>query len=86
MPLNIKDERAHQAARELARRTGKSITEVVTGAVQDALAKEQARASAEDLAAALKEIALHCASLPVLDDRSPDEILGYGKHGVSGEG
>jgi len=23
------------------------------------------------------EIALHCASLPVLDDRSPDEIQGY---------
>ena len=30
MPLNVKDERAHRAARELARLRGKTITEVVT--------------------------------------------------------
>jgi hypothetical protein len=29
------------------------------------------------LADELEEIATHCASLPVLDARSPDEILGY---------
>lgn len=30
----------------------------------------------------LLEIARHCASLPVLDDRSPDEMLGYDGHGL----
>jgi len=30
----------------------------------------------------LEEIAEHCASLPVLDDRSADEILGYDASGL----
>ena len=30
----------------------------------------------------LDDIALRCASLPVLDDRSAEEILGYDEHGV----
>jgi antitoxin VapB len=84
MPLNVKDERAHRAARELARLKGKSITEVVTDAVEEALTKERAKAAADDLVAALDEIAQHCASLPLLDRRSTDEILGYGDHGEPG--
>jgi len=30
----------------------------------------------------LDDIALHCSSLPILDDRSPDELLGYNDIGV----
>lgn len=30
----------------------------------------------------LEEIAEHCANLPVLDSRTPDEILGYDPHGL----
>jgi len=30
----------------------------------------------------LEEIAEHCASLPVLDSRPADEILGYDDHGL----
>lgn len=30
----------------------------------------------------LDEIALHCSRLPVLDPRTPDEILGYDEHGL----
>ena len=30
----------------------------------------------------LDEIARHCASLPVLDPRAADEILGYDEHGL----
>ncbi len=32
----------------------------------------------------LLKIARHCASLPVLDDRSPEEILGYDEQGLPG--
>ena len=32
--------------------------------------------------AAISAIALRCAALPVLDDRSDDEILGYDQHGL----
>jgi virulence-associated protein VagC len=34
------------------------------------------------LADELDEIARHCASLPVLDSRPTDEILGYDEHGL----
>ena len=32
--------------------------------------------------AELDEIALHCASLPIVDDREPDDILGYDGRGL----
>ncbi|MGH9734264.1 MAG: type II toxin-antitoxin system VapB family antitoxin [Candidatus Acidiferrales bacterium] len=34
------------------------------------------------LADELEEIARRCASPPVLDDRSPDEIIGYDENGL----
>jgi hypothetical protein len=34
------------------------------------------------LADELDEIARHCSRLPVLDSRTPDEILGYDEHGL----
>jgi hypothetical protein len=30
----------------------------------------------------MRAIALHCASLPVLDHRTPDEIIGYDENGI----
>ncbi len=32
----------------------------------------------------LLKIAYHCGSLPVLDDRSPEKILGYDEQGLPG--
>jgi len=86
MPLNIKDPETHDAARELADLTNTSITAAVSRAVKDALERERVRRQAETkrLIATLDDIATHCASLPVLDSRTPDEILGYGEHGLPG--
>jgi hypothetical protein len=42
----------------------------------------EARQSEKTLAEELDEIALHCSRLPVLDNRSPDEILGYDENGL----
>ena len=39
MAMNIKSPEAHRLATELARRTGKTITEAVTLALRDALAR-----------------------------------------------
>ena len=84
MPLNIKDENTHQAARELAQARGVSITEAVTVAIQEALVRErgQRHRQKSDLSNTLDEIALHCADLPLLDARSPDDILGYDDSGA----
>ena len=84
MPLNIKDSSAHEAARELARIRGTSITNAVTEAIKEALERERGEKKRylDDLADVLNEIALHCAELPLLDSRSPNEILGYDESGV----
>lgn len=44
----------------------------------------QAREGREDLVAMLLEISRRCGSLPDLDPRSADEILGYDDHGTFG--
>jgi antitoxin VapB len=82
MPLNIKDAQTHALARELAAATGESITKAVHIAIRERLQKVRAsRTGRRPLADRLDEIARHCASLPVLRDRSADEILGYDERG-----
>lgn len=82
MALSIKGEKADRLARELARRTGESLTEAVTRALEERLKRVAPRKRKKSLADALDEIALRCAARPVLDPRSPEEILGYDEHGL----
>lgn len=86
MALSIKNREVEHLARELARISGKSITE----AVRDSLKRElerakvvaQARPKEDDFVERVMAIARRCAALPVLDNRSADEILGYGDDGL----
>ena len=82
MALSIKDPEADRLARELARRTGETITEAVTLAIRDRLQRVRARKPGRSLVDELDEIAMRCATLPVLDDRSPEDIIGYDERGV----
>jgi antitoxin VapB len=84
MPLSIKDPEADELARRLARRTGETITQAVITALRERLAREQQRNddSIESLVEDAMDIGRHCASLPLLDSRSPDEIIGYDDHGL----
>ena len=66
----------------LARLTGETKTQAVTRALRDRLDRLRRHRSGRSLAAELDDLALHCASLPVLDDRNPEEILGYDDTGV----
>ena len=81
--LNIKDPEAHAMAKELARRTGKSLTAVVKEALQERLRREPpSEAERAMLLATLNRIARRIQSYPVLDSRTPDEIIGYDEIGV----
>ena len=80
--LNIKDPEADRLARELARLTGETITRAVTVAVRERLERVGRRRPGRVLADELDEIALRCASLPIVDTRSEDEILGYDATGL----
>ncbi|HWZ76453.1 MAG TPA: type II toxin-antitoxin system VapB family antitoxin [Candidatus Sulfotelmatobacter sp.] len=61
MSLNIKDEKTHRMARELARLTGESLTAAVNEAVRERL--ERVRGSSRtSMAERLMEIGKDCAS------------------------
>ena len=82
MALNIRNRNTEALAETLARLTGETKTQAVTRALQDRLDRVRRQRSGRSLAQELDDIALHCASLPVLDDRSDEEILGYDDRGL----
>ncbi|MFI5021679.1 MAG: type II toxin-antitoxin system VapB family antitoxin [Alphaproteobacteria bacterium] len=84
MALSIKDAKTDRLARKVARLAGESITEAVSRALEERLKKLEVQRRRRPLAEELDEIGRHCASLPVLDDRSPDEIIGYDENGLPG--
>ncbi|CAJ1501299.1 type II toxin-antitoxin system VapB family antitoxin [[Mycobacterium] burgundiense] len=82
MALSIKDPEAGRLARELAARTGETLTEAVVVALRERLTRTIGRTQAAPLREELASIRRRCASLPSLDGRSADEILGYDDRGL----
>lgn len=82
MALNIRNPEAERLAAELARQAGETKTEAVIKALRDRLSRVRRERSKRHLVDELEEIAKHCASLPVLDNRSAEEILGYDEQGL----
>lgn len=82
MALSIKDPEADRLARALAARTGETLTEAIVVALRERLARETGRAHVVPLHEELAAIRRRCAGLPVLDARSPDDILGYDEPGL----
>lgn len=82
MALSIKDPEADRLARELAARTGETLTEAIVVALRERLARETGRTRAIPLSEELSAIRRRCAALPVLDTRTADEILGYNEPGL----
>jgi antitoxin VapB len=82
---SIKDPEVERLAREVAALSGESVIEAVRVALSERLKRLQIRQGRKrSLADELNAIALECASLPVDDSRSPDEIIGYDEHGAPG--
>ena len=84
MALNIRNRRTEELAETLARLTGETKTEAVTRALQDRLERLRRERGGRSLARELDDIARHCASLPVLDERDDVEIIGYDERGLPG--
>jgi len=82
MALSIKHPDADRLARELAAATGETLTDAVINSLRERLRREQGRSSKPLLLDELRAIRERCAALPVLDDRSPEEILGYNEVGL----
>jgi antitoxin VapB len=82
MPLNIRNPEADRLAAELARLTGQTKTDAVIAALRQRLAQARANNQANSMVDRIAGIAVRCRQLPVLDKRTPDEILGYDKPGT----
>jgi antitoxin VapB len=83
MPLSIKAPEADRLARQLAAVTGETITNAVIVAMRERLERQQRKQEeTQALISDLMAIANHCASLPVIDDRSEDEIMGWDENGL----
>ena len=61
MSLNIKDEKTHRLARELARLTGESMTAAVSEAIRERLERIQGN-SRKEMAERLLDIGRDCAA------------------------
>jgi len=84
MALHIQDPETDRLARELSALTGLSITEAVNAALQDKLQSvvRVSRKSKEEYIAGIEAIVRELNQRPVLDTRSPDEIIGYNEQGL----
>ena len=82
MGLSIKNERTEKLARELARETGESLTTAIRLALEERLERVEGRRSPQDKLRLARAALRRVDSLPVLDARTPDEILGYDELGL----
>ena len=82
MALSIKDPEADRLARELAAKTGETLTQAIVVALRERLARETGRTRDVPLREELASIRHRCAALPVLDDRSQEQILDYDASGL----
>jgi len=82
MGLSIKNPEAEKLARELAERTGETITEAILTALRERMKKVAGRRQPVSLEQEIEAIAKRCAALPMIDVRSEDEILDYNEKGL----
>jgi antitoxin VapB len=83
MALSIKDPETEQLARELARRTGETITAATKRALSEQLKRTKNPAVAQQLLfEKLEEISKRMGSRSRLDTRTPEEIIGYDENGL----
>ena len=69
-------------ARELAAKTGESLTGAIQKALEERLGRLKKERRSQVLTTQLDEILHRVDEMPDLDSRSPDEIIGYDEFGL----
>jgi antitoxin VapB len=82
MALDIDDPETEALARELAARTGETIEAATKRALQERLARLDSDAAKAALLEDLAAFRRRWSALPLLDNRSDEEILGYDENGL----
>jgi antitoxin VapB len=84
MGVSIKSAEAERKLRRVSRLLGKSMTATVIELADGKLREIDAKKDRERIHRAVDRIVRRVKALPVLDDRTDDEILGYNKDGLFG--
>ena len=82
MALSIKSIQAELLAREIASKTGESLTGAIQKALEERLERLKSNRRSHALAAQLDEILRRVDEMSDLDSRTPDEIIGYDENGL----
>lgn len=85
MALSIKNPETEQLAREVAKATGETITEAIQKSLQERLERLHKERRKSTVRAEVEEMLRRIDALPVLDPRTPDEIIGYDERGLPGK-
>jgi antitoxin VapB len=82
MALSIKSIETEHLAREIAARTGESLTGAIQKALEERLERLNNSRRSQALAAQIDDILQRVDAMPDLDARTPDEIIGYDEDGL----
>ena len=82
MAISIKSLETERLTRELASRTGESLTGAIQKSLEERLERLKQQRQSPLLSTQLEDILRRVDQLPILDSRTPDEIVGYDEHGL----
>ena len=82
MALSIKDPETERLARSLARLTGENITIATKRAIEERLRRLGGHSRKATLLNDMAEIRRRWSEMPVADERTAEEVLGYDEHGL----
>lgn len=82
MALSIKNDEVEMLARKIANENGLTLTETVRAALKQYERRLRPLRDIERMKREVRQIQEEVAALPVIDDRSPDELLGYDENGL----
>jgi len=82
MGISIKNIQTEKLAREVSKRTGESLTEAIKNSLEERLQRLKQRRRSQLAVTQLEEILRRVDAMPVLDPRTPDEIVGYDENGL----
>lgn len=82
MGINIKHDEYERSIRELAASRGRSLTDAIGLAVCNELQRDREAESKDNVLKCVREVQAAFAAMPIVDPRTPDEILGYDEFGL----
>jgi len=82
MAMSIKSLDVERLARQVAAKTGESLTGAIHKALEERMGRLEEQEKKSLLLAQLEEIVHRVDQLPVRDNRAPDELMGYDQDGL----